>query len=77
MARENLQWIQLLPPQKKNNPLEPVFVKTSAIMAVCAAGIGLLVLLGWIFNIPILKTNGAGYVTIKANESEKSCQTSS
>jgi two-component system, sensor histidine kinase and response regulator len=52
---------------KKNHTLEQVFVKTSAVMAVCAAGIGLLALLGWIFNIAILKTNGAGYVTIKAN----------
>jgi signal transduction histidine kinase len=51
----------------KNNRIELIFTKTSRAMSICAACIGIMVLLGWLFNVPILKSNSAGFVTMKAN----------
>lgn len=54
---------------ENTNRIELIFIAASRILSVCAACIGILVLSGWIFNIPILKSNGAGFVTMKSNAS--------
>src|ERR1035437_10045810 len=58
---------EVLTGTEKNSRIEHMFTIFSMVMAVVTAVIGFLVLLGWIFNDPFLKTMNALYVTMKAN----------